>query len=373
MAHFALLYADPLPWLLEPADPGVRYLALRDLCGLSQDDPDLLAARAEAHRCGPIAAVLDAMDPTGFWIKPGPGYSPKYHSTVWAMLLLAQLGASARADARIPVACRYLLDHALAPGGQFTYSEAASGTIDCLQGNLCYALLQLGCDDSRLDTALDWMARSVTGDGIAPAQEVHRDKNRQAAQDRRVSRTDQPRYFASLKCGPCFACRLNNSQPCAWGGVKVMLALSAVPADRRTPQIEAAIAAGVDYLLGIDPATAAYPTTDDRPPSRSWRQFGFPVFYVTDLLQLAEALVALGLRDDPRLANLLALIASKQDSAGRWPLEYVYGSKTWGSFGRKNAPSKWVTLRALRVLAGDLHLQSRSVENDAQLVQHVAA
>jgi hypothetical protein len=129
-----------------------------------------------------------------------------------------------------------------------------------------------------------------------------------------------------------------------------MLALSAIPAAQRTPPIEAAIAAGLDYLLRIDPATAAYPTTGGKAPSRSWWAFGFPVFYVTDLLQLAEAFVGLGLRDDPRLANLLALIARKQDNAGRWPLEYVYGSKTWGSFGRKGQPNKWVTLRAARAL-----------------------
>jgi hypothetical protein len=114
--------------------------------------------------------------------------------------------------------------------------------------------------------------------------------------------------------------------------------------------MEQAIATGVEFLLGIDPLTAAYPTTDNRPPSRSWWTFGFPIFYVTDLLQLAQALVNLGLRGDVRLANLLDYIAAKSDSSGRWPLEYVYGSKTWANFGRKGQPNKWVTLRALRVL-----------------------
>jgi hypothetical protein len=355
MTAQSLLRADPLPWLLEPDDPGPRYLALRDLCGLPADDPELRAARAAAHVSGPIATVLDAMDPTGFWVQPGPGYGPKYHSTVWAMILLGQLGAAAEADARVATACRYLLDHALTAGGQFSYSGAPSGTIDCLQGNLCAALLQLGAADPRLDVALDWLARSVTGEGIAPAGAAQPDRNRQAAQEKRAAQHDaQPtgggRYYASLKCGPCFACRVNNSLPCAWGGVKVMLALAAIPQERRTPAIERAIAAGTDYLLRSDPATAAYPTADGRAPSRSWWSFGFPVFYVTDLLQLAEAMTALRLRDDPRLANLLALIADKQDDEGRWKLEYVYGSKTWGSFGRKGQSNKWVTLRAARVL-----------------------
>jgi hypothetical protein len=340
MCKPSLLGADPLPWLLEEEDPGVRYLALRDLCGANRHDPALAAARQEAHRRGPIATVLDAMDPLGFWVKPGPGYGPKYRSTVWAMILLAELGADAACDERIARACGYVLDQAMAPGGQFSYASSGSpsGTIDCLQGNLCWALTRLGCDDPRLATAYEWMARSVTGEGIA------------AATDKQAAKTHAPRYYATLKCGPCFACRINNSLPCAWGAVKVMMALAAIPAEQRTPQIEHAIATGIDFLLGIDPATAGYPTADGRPASRSWFTFGFPIFYVTDLLQLAGVLVDLGFGSDPRLAGLLAFVAGKQDDAGRWKLEYVYRDKTWVNFGRKNAPNKWVTLRAARVL-----------------------
>lgn len=68
---------DPgvLEWLLEKDDPGPRYLALRDLLRAPQDDPELKAAREAAHRAGPIAAVLDAMLPEGYWVEPGPGYN----------------------------------------------------------------------------------------------------------------------------------------------------------------------------------------------------------------------------------------------------------------------------------------------------------
>ncbi len=338
MPNQSLLRGDPLPWLLEPSDAGVCYLALRDLCGLALDDPQLAEARMTAHRSGPIATVLDAMNPSGFWIKAGPGYSPKYRSTVWALILLAELGASVHADMRVATACHYLLGHALAPGGQFTYSGAAAGTIDCLQGNLCWSLSQLGCEDARLATAYDWMARSVTGEDIAPSGE------------KLAANSSTQHYYPSLKCGPCFACRVNNNNACAWGAVKVMLALSTLPAAQRTPQIERAIVTGIDFLLSIDPVTAAYPTANGRAPNGSWWALGFPVFYVSDLLQLTEALVNLGYGHDLRLAGLLSFIAAKQDEAGRWKLEYSYSSKTWVNFGRKSQPNKWVTLRARRLL-----------------------
>jgi hypothetical protein len=130
----------------------------------------------------------------------------------------------------------------------------------------------------------------------------------------------------------------------------MMVAFSKLPAEQRTPLIRKAIDHGLDFFFGIDPATAAYPTGYAEKPSGNWWKFGFPVFYVTDLLQLAEALVALGYGNDPRLASTLSIIREKQDRDGRWPLEYDYTGKTWLDFGVRKQPNKWVTLRALRVL-----------------------
>jgi hypothetical protein len=61
-------------------------------------------------------------------------------------------------------------------------------------------------------------------------------------------------------------------------------------------------------------------------------------------------LTALGYGSDPRLQPALELLLSKQDERGRWKLEYTYNGKTWVDIEEKKQPSKWVTLRALRVL-----------------------
>jgi len=326
------LKGDSLSWLLEADSLGVRYLAMRDLVG-GATEAELSTAREAAYKNGPIATILEKMSANGYWAKEGPGYLPKYRSTVWALIMLAQLGASANQDERIALACSYLLDHALAEGGQFSTSGAPSGTADCLQGNMCWALTELGYDDPRLDAAYEWMARSVTGEGLAPNTE-----------------RDAPlRYYAG-NCGPTFACGSNNKLPCAWGGTKVMLAFSALPKERHTPLIDSAIQHSVDFLFSVDPAEATYPSGFSDKPSGNWWKFGFPVFYVTDILQIVEALVSLDYSNDPRLANALDLIREKQDENGRWPLEYDYSGKTWVDFGKKKEPNQWVTLRALRVL-----------------------
>jgi hypothetical protein len=326
-----MVTANQLQWLLEPGDIGVRYLAMRDL--LKTDASELTAVKKKAHIEGPIARVLAKMEKEGYWVKPGAGYNPKYRSTVWSIILLSQLGASIEMDERLSTACSYLLEHGLTGDGHFTVNMLPSGTVDCLQGNLCAALLDLGSKDPRLDKAYEWMARTVTGDGVSPVED------KEAAI-----------HYYAYKCGPKFACGANNKLPCAWGAVKVMLAFSKLPKGKKTTLIDRAIDAGIDFLFNKDPATADYPCGYSTKPSGNWWKFGFPVFYVTDLLQNAEALVGLGYGKDPRLQNALTIISDKQDAQGRWLLEYDYAGKIWLDFGAKKQPNKWVTLRALRVL-----------------------
>ena len=333
MIDHSRLNDNLLSWLLEEDNPGVRYLALRDILELPDQDQILIDARKKAHQVGPISQILDEMDDKGYWVEPGPGYTPKYRGTVWSIIMLAQLGASANLDQRIAKACQYLLDHALTQYGQFSASGTPGSTADCLQGNLCGAMLDLGYQGPRLEKALEWMARSLTGDGVAA-----------------MGNKSTPIRYYSGKCGPGFMCGSNNKQPCAWGAAKVMLAFSKLPTEAWTTQIKKAVHQGVEFLFSVDPATAAYPSGWNDKPSRNWWRFGFPIFYVTDILQIVEALVRLEFGGDPRLANAINIIKDKQDSQGRWHLEYDYTGKTWVVFGEKMQPNKWVTLRALWVL-----------------------
>jgi hypothetical protein len=179
------------------------------------------------------------------------------------------------------------------------------------------------------------MARTVTGEGLAPASERH-----------------APLRYYGYKSGPLFRCGANNHLSCAWGGAKVMLAFGKLPAERRSPLIDEAIRQGAEFFLSVDVTAAAWPSGYADAPSGNWWKFGFPVFYVTDLLQVIEALAALGWADDPRLAGARVLAAGKADEAGRWALEYDYAGKMWAGarFGEKKRPNKWVTIRALRAL-----------------------
>lgn len=327
------LRGDPLPWLLDPQTPAVRAAALVRLRDRSPDDPEVVGARAEAMRTDPIAATLAAQSPEGWWVKPGPGYAPKYTGTVWSLIFLDQLGADPE-DERVQRACDYVLRmNPTSSGGlgcSGSHVEAQpppSSVLHCLNGNLLRALIGFGhLQDPRVQSAVSWAARAITG-------------------------KDAPRYYASGTTGPGFACAANEALPCAWGAAKAMLALARVPEPERSPQVREAVAVGVEFLLSRDPAQADYPMGwGNTKPSSSWFKLGFPSGYVADVLQVLEALAELGHARDERLVAAYDWLLGQQDADGRWLNRYAYHGKTWVDFERQGTPSKWVTLRACTVL-----------------------
>jgi len=327
---------DPSPWLLEddPANPGVRYFALQELLGKPADDPEVVGARQAVMSTGPVPAILETQETEGYWLKPGPGYFPQYRGTVWAVTMLGQLGADG-ADPRVRAGCQYVLEHAVDKNGAFSMSAIPSQAIPCLNGHLLAALLHLGwLGDSRVHRALEWVARVVTDEGVAPAGE----------------KETPLRYLKSGTCGPRFCCGANAKKPCAWGAVNVLQAFSQLPQDARTPLIQRAIDIGLEFLLSKDPAVADYPMGYSAKPSRNWFRFGFPLFWVTDVLHNLAVLTSFGYGSDPRLSPAMDLVQGKQDQQGRWRMEHSYNGKTLVDIEEQGKPSKWVTLRALRVL-----------------------
>jgi hypothetical protein len=322
---------DPLPWLLDEETPAVRHLALRDLLDRLIDDAEVVAARTAAMRADPISSILAAQNPEGWWAKPGRGYGPKYTGTVWQVIFLDQLGADGD-DPRIRRACEYVLEHSQASSGGFgawasgLARPAPSGVLHCLNGNLLRALIGFGLlDDPRVARSLAWEAAAITGEG-------------------------EIGYYKSTTAGPGFRCGINYGDACAWGATKAVLALARVPRERRTPAVARALEEGAAFLLSRDPSVADYPMGPNTEPSGSWFKLGFPLGYVADFLQTLEALCEAGMAADPRLDRAVDRVVAGQDARGRWPNRYSYSGRMVIDIDRPGRPSKWVTLRACRVL-----------------------
>ncbi|MDB5076972.1 MAG: hypothetical protein JWO42_3151, partial [Chloroflexi bacterium] len=181
-------------------------------------------------------------------------------------------------------------------------------------------------DDERVQRAVEWQARSITGEGFSS-------------------------YYRSGTSGPGFRCASNEHLPCAWGAIKGLQALARIPAQRRDPHVERAIKQGGQFLLSCDPATAAYPAGwGNVEPSPSWFKLGFPLGYATDMLQNVAVLCELGFAKDARLEGAVAWILSQQEQSGRWRNQSASNGKTWVDIDMQGQLSKWVTLRACSVL-----------------------
>ncbi|MGE5527601.1 MAG: nitrogen fixation protein NifH [Patescibacteria group bacterium] len=321
------LKADPTAWLLEDDNPSVAYIARTDLLGEAETDPEVMKARAAIMTRGAVPVILAAQD-GGRWNAPGRHYVDKYTGTVWQLIILAEHYADGN-DPRIQKACHYILQDAQdRESGGFAIHPAAKGggrhseVIPCLTGNMVWSLIRLGLlDDPRVQAGIDWIAKYQRFDDGIP---------------------DPPTGWPYDLSEACW-----GSHTCHMGAVKALKALAEIPEKRRTDAVAGTIAKGVDYLLLHRVFKKSHDLSAVAKPG--WLKFQFPLMYQTDVLEIARILLGLNCRD-PRLEESVALILSKQDEKGRWPLENTFNGKYIRDIETKGKPSKWITLNALRVL-----------------------
>ena len=79
-------------------------------------------------------------------------------------------------------------------------------------------------------------------------------------------------------------------------------------------------------------------------------RFSFPPRWHYDILRALDYFQAVNAPGDPRLAEAIDIVHSSQQKDGRWSLEHAYRGRTYFELERLGAPSRWNTLRALRVL-----------------------
>jgi hypothetical protein len=83
----------------------------------------------------------------------------------------------------------------------------------------------------------------------------------------------------------------------------------------------------------------------------SWLQFSFPNWYHYDVLRALEYLRDAQVKPDERVAEAIRVVEGNRDADGRWLLQNVHeGEAHFEMEAGEGQPSRWNTLRALRVL-----------------------
>jgi hypothetical protein len=322
-------HADTIAWLLEGDDPSVRYFTLTELLTAAPGDPEVAAAGRAIMSSGTVRSILAAQTDDGHWESRDRFYEAKYRGTVWQLVILASLGADG-ADERVRAGCEAILRDSQDPGsGGFAMRRAKraggglhSAVVPCLTGNMVWSLVRLGLlDDPRVQRGIEWITtyqRFDDGEDEAP--------------------TGWP-YDPFEMCWGRHTCHM--------GAVKALKALAAIPADRRSPEVERTLSEGAEFMLRHHVHKRSHDLTRLSKPG--WRHLGFPLMYQTDVLEVLGILTSLGYRDE-RMDEALELVAGKADPAGRWRLENSLDDRFLVPIEAKGEPSRWVTLRALQVL-----------------------
>ena len=83
----------------------------------------------------------------------------------------------------------------------------------------------------------------------------------------------------------------------------------------------------------------------------AYLEFAFPYYWRYDVLRALDYFRHSGADPDPRMAEGVEVVGSKRQPDGRWLLERIHpGRVHFDLEGGVGAPSRWNTLRALRVL-----------------------
>ena len=301
-----LLHADPLPWLLERRDPAVRLRTLRDVLDRGARDAEVREAQTRAMSAPPISTILKRQHVDGRWLSSESMYAPKYQSSHWQNLLLAEYGVDP-GDQRVRRAARAILEDLADGNGGVAWTSAKDHGVSCFFGNVVrYVSLAGYGADPRLEPVVERLVR------------------------------DSKRYDA--------ACFINDERPCAWGYARLVWGLAALPEAARTRDVERTIHRGVEFLLTVNMGPGRYKGDDS--PSHLWRQVSFPLFYQADVLFVLRAIDAAGAIADTRAQPMIAWLLSRQDPRGRWAGRAPYADR----MPSRVDASKWVTLQAVTLL-----------------------
>lgn len=322
-------YGDTVNWLLEPDNPSVRYYTLTDLLDFQPDDKDVKAARRAIMQTGTVPKIMKKQDPGGWWGEPKRFYTDKYKGTVWQLIILAEHGADGR-DPAIGKACEFILEYSQEheTNGFSTYESVRAGgglysyVIPCLTGNMVWSLIRLGyLDDSRVQKGIDWITtwqRFDDGDSDAPKGGL---------------------YDRFEMCWGRHSCHM--------GVAKALKAFAEIPPQNRSENVQQTINQGAEYFLKHHIFKKSHDLATTSKPG--WLRLGFPLMYQSDILEVLDILTRLGVKD-PRMQEAVDRLLKKRDDQGCWNLESTFNGRFITNIEQKGKPSKWITLRALRVL-----------------------
>ncbi len=306
---------SPLDWLLQ-SDPAIRWQALRDL---ADAPPETAAAeRARIATEGAGARLLALQAPDGRW--GGAAWNRGWTSTMHALMLLRDFGldpASPEARRAVALVRDRVTWRGCAPpeaeGNPFFAGEVEP----CINAQVAAVGAYFGQDTRAIIDRL--LAEQLPDGGW----------NCEAA-----SGSTRSSFHTTICVLEALLAHEQTAGP--------------------TTAVTAARLRGQEYLLErrlFRRRSTGEVIVDRKAPGADWTSFAFPTWWHYDVLRGLDYLRSAAATPDQRMAEAIELLRSRRDTDGRWPLETRHpGAMPVEIDDGERRPSRWNTLRALRVL-----------------------
>jgi hypothetical protein len=219
-----------------------------------------------------------------------------------------------RGDEQVKKGLEYLMDGCLRDDGAYVIElKGKPVELPCHGGDLLSMMLWFGYgDDPRALKLLNWLAKTQGEDGIWPCP-------------------SKVRPFS-----------------CLWATADVLRAYNALPDEMLTTEVVQSRQRAIEQLLASNITQYG-----KGKPSERWFQFGYPLRFDSDVLEVLELLAPYISPEEEGIQESLALVLSKQGEDGRWLCEKEPKGGRWMNkfIGLEpiGEPSKWVTLHCLNM------------------------
>ena len=294
-----------IEWLLD-SDPAIRWQVMRDLTDAPADE--VAAERARVAREGWGAQLLALQQADGSW--SGGAYDPEWTSTTSTLQLLRHFGLDPASDAA---------RHAIPRVRDVRWEYDKHGPMRFFEGEV------EPCINGQAVAVGAYFGEDVRGIVDRLLTEQMEDGGWNCEQERGSTRGS-------------FETTLNV--------LEGLLAYER--ATGANPDVTAARNRGHEYLLE---RRLLRRLSDGEIGQKRWLYIGFPNGWHYDAVRALDYFRDAGVEPEERMAEARDIVEAKRDADGRWPLDYAYHDELLVDLDeRQGQPSRWITLRALRIL-----------------------
>jgi hypothetical protein len=297
-----------IQWLLD-SDPSIRWQVLCDLLNANEGNVSVERQRVASEGWG--ACLLGQQDESGRW--GGQLYSNKWLSTTYTLQLLCQMGLE-QSNQQAHRGCHELIDSGFKPCGGISYAKTVDVIDNGVTGMILRILAYFRYPDERLDAIVTYLLDQQRTDGRWEP----------------VPNNENIRYTIDTT---------------------LLILVGLLEYEQMHPHCDNAVIEaqkrGREYLLQhhIYKSLQTGTALDDKITLLS-----FPPRWHYDILAALDYFQSCQEIRDERLVDAINILQGKCNADGTWDLQNRHAGKTFFEMEQVGKPSRWNTLRSLRVL-----------------------